>query len=475
MRSIWWESCKMETRDTLKGDIETEIAVIGGGMAGMLTAYLLQEAGKQVVVLEKDCIAHGQTGFTTAKITSQHGMCYHKLWMDFGEEKAPMYARANERAIGEYRRIIQKENIDCDFKEEVAYLYSNQKESLEKEYEAVKKLELPGTWVEETEFFHKNAIKFSNQAQFHPLKFLKAIGKHLTVYENTKVLEVEEQKVITTGGTVSAEYIVFACHFPFVNFPGLYFMRMHQERAYFLALEQTQLIEGMFIGADPGGHSLRGYEGVTLFGGENHRTGENSAGGCYERLRGEARKLFPRSHEIGCWSAQDCMTVDGVPYIGQFSKKTPRWLIATGFGKWGMSTSMVAGCILRDMICGKAIGDGEVFDPGRFTAIEVPEVLKGGGQAVKGLTRRFFALPKAEASALPLGHGGVVEIDGEKLGVFKDKEGSLFLVEIACPHLGCQLEWNPDELSWDCPCHGSRFDYFGKLLSNPAQEDITYE
>ena len=477
MESIWSQTCRLRQREALPGDMKTDIAVIGAGMAGILIASALQESGRQVVVLEAERIASGQTRNTTAKITCQHALLYEKLIRTLGEEKAQQYAQANAAALEEYRRIIAAQNIDCDLERRDAYVYGSNAAKLRKEAEAAAALGLPAAFVEETKlpFPTAGAVRFENQAQFHPLKFLQAISEPLTIYENTSVQSVEENQIITSRGRVQAEHVVFACHYPFVNFPGMYFARMHQERSYVIALENAAPMDGMWIGAEQGAYSFRNYGPLLLLGGGGHRCGENSAGGRYELLRQKAAQWFSDSREVAHWSAQDCVTADSVPYIGPYAASRPNWYVATGFQKWGMTSSMVAAMLLRDRICGKENPWAEVFDPGRFDEKTLTGLAQESGQAVKGLAKQLFQIPAEAARELPPGHGGVVFWKGKKLGVYKDESGDLWPVDIRCPHLGCQLEWNPDELSWDCPCHGSRFDYRGKLISGPAQEDITIQ
>lgn len=475
MESIWSQSCEIAESECLQGNIETEIAVIGAGMAGILTAFELQAAGKDVVVLEARRIASGQTQNTTAKITSQHGLIYHKLIERFGKNKAAQYARANQKAIEEYRRIINDNEIDCDFEEKCAYVYSQNSEHLKQEERAALALSLPATFVRDipAPIPCFGALKFEHQAQFNPIKFIKVISDGLTVYENTAVRAVKGNTLVTNRGIVKAKHIVFATHYPFVNFPGLYFARMHQERSYVLALENVPQLDGMFIGDGNNSYSFRNYGKLLLFGGENHRTGENSMGGRYDSLRRKARNLFPGSREIACWSAQDCMTADGVPYIGRYSSNKPNWYVATGFQKWGMTASMASAMILRDIICGEKNSCAQIFKPSRFAAGDIAPVTKEGVQAVKGLSKQIFHIPSEKAKQIKEGRGGIVSLNGKKVGVYKEKGGKIYTVEARCPHLGCQLEWNPDELSWDCPCHGSRFDYHGNLICYPAQTDIT--
>ena len=479
MESIWSQTCSIKERASLPGDISAEIAVIGAGMAGVLIASALQEAGAQVVVLEANRIASGQTRNTTAKITSQHGVIYRKLTRSLGAAKAKQYATANEAALEEYRRIVKTQGIDCDFAEQSAFVYGDDLNALREEQIAAKTLGLPASLTENTAlpFPAAGAVRFDHQAQFHPLKFLEAVSAPLTIYEKTPVQTVEDHRIGTPLGTVTAEKIIFACHYPFVNFPGMYFARMHQDRSYVLALENAQFPDGMWIFApgEENAYSFRHWNDLLLLGGGGHRCGENSAGGQYDALRKKAQEWFPGCREKAFWSAQDCMTADGVPYIGSYAESRPEWYVATGFQKWGMTGSMVSAMILRDRICGRDNPYAEVFDPGRFDLKTVSGIAEESAHAAKGLAKRFFKVPNDQASQIPPGHGGIALCHGEKTGVYKDENGTLCPVDIRCPHLGCQLEWNPDEQSWDCPCHGSRFDRRGKLISGPAQTDLDTE
>ncbi len=476
MSSIWSQTTVLPTRPPLEKDLTTEAAVIGGGMAGVLIAHYLQTRGIQTVLLEAETLGSGQTKNTTAKITAQHDLRYAKLIKDFGAEQAGGYARINLRAVEEYRDLICGLGIDCQLTDEPAFLYSTvDRVALEEEIHAARQLGINAQFTTETAlpFPVTGAVRFEHQARFHPLKFLEAVAGGLTVYEHTRVTQVEGDTITTNRSTVQAKHIIFATHFPFPNLPGYYFLRMHQERSYVLALEGAQTLGGMYLGIDSDGLSFRNSGNLLLLGGGNHRTGENSAGGKYNLLRLAAKKYWPQAREIAHWSAQDCMPLDGVPYIGRFSPSTPNWYVATGFQKWGMTTSMVSALLLADLITGKENPDGAIFDPHRFNVpASAKNLMTDSAQAVKGLAKSVFATPRAELDALPMGHGGVVELDGEKVGVYKDEHGKTHVVSTRCPHLGCQLEWNPDEKSWDCPCHGSRFDYDGRLIDNPAQENL---
>lgn len=477
-QSIWSKSAVLQKRAPLPGALSVDAAVIGGGMAGLLIACYLHKAGLHTVVLEADRIGQGQTKNTTAKITIQHGPIYQRIIDQWGIELAEQYAKANQLAIDQYRRVIRGEHIDCDFMECPAYLYSTtDTQLLEQELKAATRLGIDAAITTQTElpFPVAAALRFDGQASFHPLKFLQAMAQPLDIYEHTPVLAVDGHRLITNHGIVTAQHVIFACHYPFVNVPGYYFMRMHQERSYVIALENAQPITGMYLGVDQEQLSFRGYGRQLFIGGGNHRTGENSAGGKYQKLRDAAKEYWPQAQEVAAWSAQDCMTVDGLPYIGQFSGATPNWYVATGFQKWGMTSSMVSALLISQLITKGDSPWKEVFSPARFSmAASAKTLFEETVQATKGLTRHFFIPPKTEIDKLPNGHGGVVEYDGQKVGVYKNEDGEALIVSNRCPHMGCQLEWNPDEISWDCPCHGSRFSCKGQIIDNPAQEGLEH-
>ena len=476
MKSVWSESCKFRKREALNKDIKTDVLVIGAGIAGILTAYMLKQKGRDVVLIDAAEIASGNTKNTTAKITSQHDLIYSKLITEFGEEKARQYAKANELAIKKYKEIIEDKRIECDFEEKPAYVYSlNEVDVLKEEAKVAKNLGIDAEFVQEVNlpFKIKGAVKFNNQAQFNPLKFLKGISNELVIYENTRALEIKENLVVTSGGNITANNIVVATHYPIMNAPGYYFMKMHQERSYVLALENTSEIDGMYIDLNKEGYSFRTYNNLLLLGGISHRTGENEEGGSYDELRKVAKRLYPKAKEKYYWSAQDCMTIDGIPYIGRYSSETPNIYVATGFNKWGMTSSMVSAMIISDMILEKENDFSEIFSPRRFDlSLSINNIANDLIETAKNFIAQKVYFPNSEIEHIKNGHGGIIEYNGEKVGVYKNKEGKEFFVSTKCTHLGCQLSWNADELTWDCPCHGSRFDYKGRLIGSPATKDL---
>ncbi|OQB20354.1 MAG: Cytochrome b6-f complex iron-sulfur subunit 1 [Firmicutes bacterium ADurb.Bin182] len=477
MSSLWRETSKSEPRERLQGEIKTDTAVIGAGLCGILTAYELTRRGIDCVVLEADRIGSGVTGDTTAKITAQHGLIYGRLISQFGKEQAAQYAAANSLAIGRYRRIIESNSIDCDFSEQPNYVYTlEDTEKIENEVKAAKDLEIDAEYVAETTlpFPVKAAVRFNNQASFHPLKFLYSLAENLTVYENTRVVNVEDHTVTTDSGSVEAQKVVFACHYPFINVPGYYFLRMHQQRSYVIALEGADLVDGMYRDENSDGLSLRNYNNFLIFSKGDHRTGKNEKGGFYRTLEEKAAELYPGCRVAYRWSAQDAQSEDMVPYIGKYSATTPDWFVATGFNKWGMTTSMVSSVILSDMIEGRFSPYSEVFSPQRFKpAAGAMKFAQDVKEAAVNLFKQGFTLPDAKLNDVQPNEARIVEHEEAKVGVYKDPGGNVHMINTRCSHLGCQLAWNADDLAWECPCHGSRFDIEGKVLNGPAIKDVS--
>lgn len=430
MLSVWSAESKIPSFPSLKGDKKTDVVVIGGGIAGILCAYKLKQSGVDCILLEADKVCHGVTQNTTAKITSQHGFIYDKLIKSFGEEKARKYLEVNEKAIGEYRQLAKK--IPCEFENKDNYVYSTDNlRKVEKELRALERIGYKAEYVDKipVPVEIEGAVKFKNQAQFNPLQFLSEIVKNLEIYENSKVIEVRDNKALTEHGTVTADSFIIATHFPFMNKRGAYFIKLYQERSYVLALENGPQIQGMYVDEAKKGMSFRNYKDYILIGGGDHRTGKQ--GGSYNELRTFAKANFPSNPEKYHWATQDCMSLDGIAYIGQYSPNTPRIYVATGFNKWGITSSMVAANVLTEQITTGKSEYTELFHPSR--SIITPQLFINMGETAINL-----ATPTQKR----------------------------------CPHLGCALKWNSAEHTWDCPCHGSRFTEKGKLIENPATDDL---
>ncbi len=429
MDSLWKSLERREQFPKLDRDLKTDVLIIGGGLCGLLCAHQLHQAGVDYVLVEADTICCGITKNTTAKITVQHGLIYQKLLKTHGEEQAKQYLQANQAALEEYARLCQR--IDCDFERRDSFVYSlKDRDRLLQEIGAIRTLggsahfsstlPLPLPVV--------GAVRMENQAQFHPLKFAHGISRGLNIYEHTKVRELVGTKALTNGGTVEAKNIIVTTHFPFLNKHGSYFLKLYQDRSYVIALENAPKLEGMYVDEARKGMSFRNYGDLLLLGGGNHRTGKQ--GGNWKELRAFAKAHYPDAREVAHWATQDCISLDGVPYIEPYSAGTEGLYVATGFNKWGMTSSMVAAMILRDLVQGRENPWSPVFSPSR------------------SMLHPQLAVNALEATA-----------------------SLLTPTTKRCPHMGCALKWNPEERTWDCPCHGSRFSEEGALIDNPATDD----
>lgn len=428
--SVWQKDINIRERMSLSGDIKTDVLIIGGGLAGVLTASLLKERGIDCIIAEGERVGFGTTKNTTGKITFGHGLIYDKLLRSFGKDIVSGYLGANKKALLKYEELCKA--IDCDFEHKDNYVYSlTDRQKCEDEVIALEKIGYKATFCENTELPFKiaGAVKHPNQAQFNPMKFLSAISKGLDIYEDTRILSVEDNIAFAERGTITAEKIIVATHFPFLNLHGSYFLKLYQHRSYVLGLKGAESLNGMYVDEEKTGLSFRNYGNLLLLGGGSHRTG--SKGGGWAELRHFAKGNYPDATEQYHWAAQDCMSLDGMAYIGNYSKNTPDVYVATGFNKWGMTGAMVAAKQLSDKVCGIKNEYAEVFNPSR--SILKPQLFINGAHSVANLI-----MPTTKR----------------------------------CTHLGCALKWNPQEHSWDCSCHGSRFTSDGKVLENPANKNL---
>lgn len=412
-----------------QGSARTDVLIIGGGIAGILCAHMLSRAGIEYILVEENTICSGVTENTTAKITAQHGMAYDRLLRRFGQERAKCYLQANLEAVEQYRSLCRE--INCQFETQSSFVYSNDEGQLQREMEALHRLDYSAQLVETIPIPVNcaGAVGFDNQAQFHPLRFLGHIAKDLNIREHTVVRELRGCTAVTNGGRIKADRIIVATHFPFLNKHGGYFLKLYQQRSYVLALENAQKTDGMYIGSQENSLSFRTSGELLLLGGGGHRTGKT--GGNWSELKNFAQIHYPGASARYWWATQDCMTLDGLPYIGSYGSGTKNLYVTTGFNKWGMTNAMAGAMLLRDLLQGKENPYADVVCPSR--SILRPQLLVNAVEAT----------------------GNLLRFSGKR-----------------CPHLGCALHWNPQEHSWDCSCHGSRFDENGHRLNNPATGDL---
>ena len=432
-KSVWTAEEKLPEFKSLSGEIKTDVLVIGGGLCGILCAYFLNKANIDYVLVEGNKVASGITKNTTAKITVQHGLIYDKLINNKGYENAKMYLEANLDALAEYEKLCNE--VNCDFEKKDFYTYSlTDRNQIEAEVKAANSLGITAEFTDKLEIpvNAKGAIRLSDQAQINPLKFISEIAKDLNIYENTFIRDITPHTAVADNGKITAKKIIVATHFPFINKHGSYFLKLYQHRSYVSALEGAPQIQGMYADEDKNGMSFRTYNNLLLIGGGGHRTGKQ--GGNWEEIKNFTLKHYPEAKIKYQWATQDCMSLDSIPYIGLYSKRTPDLYVASGFNKWGFTSSMAAAKILCDMVQDKNNPYEKVFSPQRN--IIKPQLFINGFEATANL---------------------------------------LSPTTKRCPHLGCALKYNKAEHTWDCPCHGSRFEENGKLIDNPSTGDIKPE
>lgn len=428
MSSLWTRTEDLPHFEPLRHDARADVLIIGGGMAGLLCAYYLQQAGVDALLVEAEELCSGATRNTTAKITAQHGLIYAALIRRFGVEKAKLYLEAQQEAMAQYASLAQE--IDCGMQLRDACVYAlHDRRKIDRELEALERLGYPAAFEAELPlpFPVAGAVRFPGQMQFHPLRFAAGIARGLRIHEHTKVRELLPGKAITSGSTITAEKIIIATHFPMLNKHGAYFMKLYQHRSYVLALQGAPQVGLMMVDEDEKGLSFRDADDLLLLGGGSHRTGRK--GGGWRELEEYARRNYPQAKVVHRWAAQDCMSLDSVPYIGRYAKSTPDLYVATGYNKWGMTGSMAAAMLLTDLVQGRPNPYTEVFSPQRSSLR--PQLFLNAAESTLSLLKP--TVPR-------------------------------------CPHMGCALTYNREEHSWDCPCHGSRFTAEGKLIDNPATD-----
>ena len=491
-KPFWPDSVQLPSFNKLDKDIFVDVAIVGGGITGITSAYLLAKEGIKTALIESDRILNGTTGHTTAKVTAQHGLIYDEFIQHFGESNAKLYYEAASDAMEFIKQTIQEHNIECDWKEEDAYVYTNSEQyikKIENEYKAYEKLGIQGELVENipVPVQAKTAVVMKNQAQFHPLKYLQklvenASEKGIDIYENTTAVDIKHgphPKILTKDGYhILCNYVFICSHFPFYD-AAFYFSRMYAERSYIIAVKtKAEYPGGMYISAENPVRSLRSVtingEKLVLIAGENHKTGQGIPMiQHYESLQAFGDQAFGIQKIPYRWSTQDLTTLDKIPYIGHINEQKANILFATGFRKWGMTNGTAAARLLVDIIKGKENRYRELFTPARFQADpSVKQFISTNTDVAKHLIegKLEFALRKPEDLAPD--EGAVVSYNGKRAGAYKDENGSLHIVDTTCTHLGCELEWNSGEKTWDCPCHGSRFSIDGDVVEGPALKSI---
>lgn len=494
--SYWLDSIQVPTFPELKEDIKNiDVGIIGAGITGITLAYLLSKQGLKVCLLEARNILNGTTGHTTAKITAQHGLIYDELINHFGIENTQLYYNANIEAKQFIEQTINELNIDCDYQEEDAYIFTTERnyvEKLENEYKAYEQLKIDSDIGDRSQlpFPVKKIIAMKKQAHFHPVKYLKVLLEHcvdngVQIYENTRALTIEYNKhptILTEDQhRIYCRFIVQASHWPFFDGIGFYPTRMYADRAYLIAAKvKKQLTEGMYINAETPTRTIRPIEingeEMLLIGAGSHKTGQSNGPmiANYQPIQEFAQEKFQLEEVLYRWSAQDYTTLDKLPYIGRVTKEQSNVFVATGYRKWGMTNGTAAALLIHDLILDKENPYMELFSPSRTIKPDpsIKKLITYNTDVAKHLIKGKLERPKEEIDRLQKNEACVTTIAGERVGVYKDHDGKIHAVDTTCTHMGCELNWNNAENSWDCPCHGSRFTYTGEILQGPAVKPL---
>ncbi|UOQ85818.1 FAD-dependent oxidoreductase [Gracilibacillus salinarum] len=489
--SIWLDT-EIKPFQPLHDSLQTDVTIIGGGITGVLTAYHLAKQGVKVVLLERDRLSQSTTGHTTAKITAQHDLIYDELIQHFGEENASLYYQSQKEAMAFYHKTIKMFQINCHYQQEHAYLYTNQpnnREKLEKESEAYQKLAIEGTLVDQIPFSfpHLKALRMNTQAQFDPRTFLKTIVAEIEkyqghIYERTTAVDIDYQSntIVRTarGHNIITDNVVVATQFPFYEGKAFYSTRMYPSRSYVVGFTSSEAYPGgMYLDVDQPIRSIRHVQKedktIWLLGGQAHKTGQQQQhADPYTELTQFANRYLRSQAFHYQWSAQDYETLDKLPYIGALNKRHPNVFVATGYRKWGMTNSAVAAQLLADLIVGKENPYKKLYQPQRFHADpDLKAFMRNNSDVatefIKGKLSKTDRVEQLKPNS-----SAKIKHDGKTIGVYKDDDDQLHAVDPTCTHLGCECNWNQSEKSWDCPCHGSRFNYDGKVIEGPATKNL---
>jgi glycine/D-amino acid oxidase-like deaminating enzyme/nitrite reductase/ring-hydroxylating ferredoxin subunit len=490
--SYWVDSTQAPAFPRLDEPIVVDVAVIGAGIAGITAATLLKEAGKTVALLESKEVLRGVTGYTTAKLTSGHNLVYSAITATFGPEAARLYAEANEAAIAHVAAVAEARKIACDLERKSNYVYSESRSEVDKiraEVRAARNAGLDASFVEETPlpFPVAGAVRQEGQAQFHPRKYLLPLAESIPgdgscVFQETRALSVEDGepcRVRTNRGEVIARDVIVATHLPIFD-RGLYFAKTSPKRSYVLGIpvDEAKAPDGMFISTETPIHSIRHtpFDGrrLLLVGGEGHKAGQDKdTRRRYASLEEWARARFDVGSVEYRWSTHDNYSADRVPYVGKLGRRSDHVYVATGFNGWGMTNGTVAGILLCDAIRGKPNPWAEVYDSTRLPQLGAARrlVKENANVGLRWLGDRLPGRARSVAE-LSAGEGDVVSIRGERAAVYKEDDGTLVTLSPVCTHLGCIVGWNTAEKTWDCPCHGSRFDRHGRVIQGPAVQNL---
>jgi glycine/D-amino acid oxidase-like deaminating enzyme/nitrite reductase/ring-hydroxylating ferredoxin subunit len=483
-RVYWRETSSPPDFPSLSGDIGVDVAIVGGGMVGVCAARALKDRGLTCAIVEARRIGQGVSGKATAKVTSQHGICYTRIRRKFGEDEARLYADAQETGLRTIDKLIRRFEIDSDFERKPAFVYTREEKSvgkLEEEVDLAKQLGLPASLTRDTGLPYEvlAAMRWDDQAQFHPIKFVAGLaatipGDGCHVFENSAVTDWEPTRIVTRNGSVRARHVLMATNLP-LGTTGGYFATNYPMAEPVVAVPVGRSLPGYYINAEQPGHSIRLHE----YHGNTYAVcaGPHAKPGDADDLQAKFADLeqwLATNFDAGPiqyrWVNEDYSPMDGAPFIGWSSDdEDERYLVATGFAAWGFTNGAAAGTLIADLVDGRDNPWLKVFDATRVKPLAgAKEFAKENAKVAGDLFAGHFSPKGKSVNDVRPGEAAILKIDGEDVAVFRDQEGRVHAVSAVCTHMGCIVGWNPTDRTWDCPCHGSRFALSGEVVAGPA-------
>jgi glycine/D-amino acid oxidase-like deaminating enzyme/nitrite reductase/ring-hydroxylating ferredoxin subunit len=487
--SYWNATAPASDFPALAGDIEADVAIVGGGIVGVTTALMLKDRGLKVALVEARRVGEEVTGKSTAKITSQHNIAYTIIAGKFGEDGARIYAEANEAGLRTIVELTARFGIACNLERKPAFTYTNDEDEvgrIEKEVEAAKRYGLPASLTRDTglPFEVLAAMRWDDQAQFHPVRYVKGLaaalpGDGCQVFEGSRVIDWDPHRVATDRGSVKARHVVMATHLPLGQI-GLFYAEAypHMHPVIMGRAEAARVPPGMYISVETPRHSVRGHrdddgQDWLILAGPSFKHGHVDD----ERESFADLEQFAARHfgvRAGYrWTNEDYTPMDHVPFIGWSSSLGDSYLVATGFNAWGISNGTAAAILIADLIEGRDNDWLKLFDATRIKPIAgAREFVAGNAETASHLVGGYLSRKPHDLAALAAGDAAILKLDGKNVAAYRDERGTVHAVSAVCTHMGCILGWNDTDRSWDCPCHGSRFDLDGSIIHGPAVKPL---
>jgi glycine/D-amino acid oxidase-like deaminating enzyme/nitrite reductase/ring-hydroxylating ferredoxin subunit len=487
-RSYWNATAESTSFSPLSGDLTVDVAIIGAGIVGITTARLLKDRGVSVAVIEGRRVGRQVTGKSTAKVSSQHGSNrYQILVSKFGEERARLYAEAQEAGIRRISELAARHGIDADIEPMPAFVYTRDESyvpELEKEVEVAQRLGLPASLTRETglPFEVVAAMRWDGQAQFHPVKYVAGLaatipGDGCHVFENSRAIDYEPTRVVTESGTLSARHVVMATHLP-LGQVGMYYSTNYPKAEPVIAAPIRRIPPGMYKNAESPGHSIRSHRSADgqvygIVAGTHFKPGHPDE---EQKWLADIERWLTENFDAGPieyrWVNEDYTPMDGAPFIG-WSSRSDGYLVATGFNAWGISNGTVAAEIIADLATGKENRWLEMFDATRIKPVAgAPEFVKENVSVAAHLVGGYLGSKAKSYDELKPGEAAILKIDGDNVAAYRDEGGAIHAVSAVCTHMGCLVGWNQTDRTWDCPCHGSRFELSGEVIHGPATRPL---